>query len=356
MPEPAVDGSPPTAKDGGMNTMHLEGRCPRCGGEIHEEERAFSCHRCPWKLSKTILGRDIAVAEAEELFARGKTARLAGFRSKQGRAFEACLKLGAAPEFKVGFEFAPPAGSGTSPGRDGTAAPPDFSGLTALGTCPACGGRVFETAAEYHCERAAGTPATCRLRVAKVILKKEIQPGDVARLLKDGSTGLLNGFVSRKNGRTFDAYLTVRDGNVAFAFPASKEPGRGAEPRPVSGDAAVPPTPGPQVGPGKLDTLGKCPRCGGRVVASAREFLCEHSQREDQPCGFRAARVILEQSLSPEQMARILNQGRSDLLTGFVSRKSGRTFSAYLVMDAKGQVTFEFPAREPARKVVGAPP
>jgi DNA topoisomerase-3 len=76
--------------------------------------------------------------------------------------------------------------------------------------------------------------------------------------------------------------------------------------------------------------------------------VCEHVQRSPNPCGFRTARTILEQPVTRDQMARLLAQGRSDLLPGFVSRKSGRGFRACLVLDGSGQVSFEFPPREAA--------
>ena len=40
-----------------------------------------------------------------------------------------------------------------------------------------------------------------------------------------------------------------------------------------------------------------------------------------------------------------MTEGRTPLLEKFVSRQ-GKPFSAYLVMDAKGKVTFEFPPRD----------
>jgi len=40
-----------------------------------------------------------------------------------------------------------------------------------------------------------------------------------------------------------------------------------------------------------------------------------------------------------------LTDNKSDLLTQFIS-KAGRPFSAYLVMDDMGKVSFEFPPRE----------
>ena len=55
-------------------------------------------------------------------------------------------------------------------------------------------------------------------------------------------------------------------------------------------------------------------------------------------------------------MRKLLATGRTDLLTGFVSKK-GRRFKAYLVKTPDGKIGFEFQARpakekpeEPAKK------
>jgi DNA topoisomerase-3 len=41
----------------------------------------------------------------------------------------------------------------------------------------------------------------------------------------------------------------------------------------------------------------------------------------------------------------LLTQGKTELIKGFISKKK-RPFDAYLLMDAKGKVTFEFPPRK----------
>ncbi len=85
------------------------GKCPKCGGKIFETENSFICERsqadrkpCKFKLSKTILGKDIPKEQAQKLLATGKTDLLDGFISKRGRPFSAYLKL---EDEKVGFEF-----------------------------------------------------------------------------------------------------------------------------------------------------------------------------------------------------------------------------------------------------------
>jgi DNA topoisomerase-3 len=85
------------------------GECPISGGKIFESETSYICEDsqadrkpCKFKLSKTILGREIPKEQAQKLLTTGKTDLLEGFISKRGRPFSAYLKL---EDEKVGFEF-----------------------------------------------------------------------------------------------------------------------------------------------------------------------------------------------------------------------------------------------------------
>src|SRR5438445_8818257 len=85
------------------------GKCPTCGGKIFETNTSYICEHsqadrkpCKFKLSKTILSRDIPKEQAQKLLTTGKTDLLDNFISKRGRPFSAYLKLENA---KIGFEF-----------------------------------------------------------------------------------------------------------------------------------------------------------------------------------------------------------------------------------------------------------
>jgi DNA topoisomerase-3 len=65
-------------------------------------------------------------------------------------------------------------------------------------------------------------------------------------------------------------------------------------------------------------------------------------------CDFRSGKIILQQEVGRADMQKLLATGRTDLLKGFVSNKTRRKFSAFLVRDAKtGKVGFEFEPRAP---------
>ena len=171
----------------------------------------------PNSMWKIIAGRQLEVAEAEELLREKKVGPLQNFKSKMGRPFAAIIKMGA--EFKPEFDF----GQGT--GEDGQAQEVDFSGQEPLGKCPKCQSNVYDNGMAYVCEKAVGPNKTCDFRSGKVILQREMKREEVAKLLATGKTDLLHKFISKRN-KPFSAYLVLgKEGKTSFEF----------EPRPVKG-------------------------------------------------------------------------------------------------------------------------
>ncbi len=309
--------------------------CPKCGGEIHENYKKFQCQKCEFALWKIVAGRQFEMGEIEELLTKGTVGPLQGFRSKQGFPFAAVIKMGA--EFKPEFDF------GNDQTKDGEAAAPiDFTGKEPLGKCPACGARVFDAGMNYLCEKATGPDRTCKFKTGKIILQQTIEPAQVTKMLTTGKTDLLTKFISKKNNRPFKAFLILKDGTTAFEFPPR-------EPRAGKAGAAgkTPRAPEPKLDFTGLTPLdGKCPKCGGNVFESPDKFLCEKSQLDAKPCKFNIGKVILEQPIERDQVQKLLVGEKTDVLTKFVSTKTGKPFAAHLVMDQKGKVTFDFPPRD----------
>jgi DNA topoisomerase-3 len=197
--------------------------CPKCGGTVQENYKRFACTRCDFSISKHPGGRQFEVAEVEQLLRDRTLGPLQGFRSRLGRPFAAILKITSGPEVKLEFDFGQ---SREEEGADGEAV--DFSGQPALGACPKCGSGVFEHGMNYVCEKSVGLERSCDFRSGKVILQQEVAPEQMRKLLADGRTDLLPGFVSSRTNRKFKAFL-VRgaDGKVGFEFePRPERPGR----------------------------------------------------------------------------------------------------------------------------------
>jgi DNA topoisomerase-3 len=199
--------------------------CPKCGGVIQETYRKFQCQSCDFYIWPVLLGREWSPEEVAELVSKRFIGPLTGFRSKQGRPFSAGLKL--TDDFRIEFDFGQGAASDSGEA-------PDFGDQQPLGTCPKCGARVFEHGVAYVCEKALGAGRSCDFRSGKLILQQPIAREQMHKLLSTGRTDLLSGFISRRNGRKFKAFMVARpDGTVNFEFEARK-------PRPAAGGAAKP--------------------------------------------------------------------------------------------------------------------
>ena len=304
--------------------------CPKCQGEIHENYKKFQCQKCDFALWKIVASRQLEISEVEELITKGVVGPLQGFRSKQGFPFAAIIKMNA--EFKPEFDF------GNDQGKDGEAgAPVDFTGKEPLGKCPACGGNVFDAGMNYVCEKQAAPEKTCSFRSGKIILQQTIEPAQITKLLSTGKTDLLRGFISKKTNRKFEAFLVVKDGKTAFEFAPREKKGKGK--------AGTPAEPPPKIDFTGKTVMGKCPKCGGKVCDTEAGYICENSQLEAKSCKFKIGKTILEQAIEPDQAQKILAENKSDVLNKFIS-KAGKPFPAYLVMDKKGKITFEFPPRD----------
>ena len=205
------------------NYATLSAHCPKCGGVVQENYRRYACTACDFSISKIPGSRQLEVAEAEALLAERTIGPLQGFRSKMGRPFAAILKLSA--DHRLEFDF----GQSDS-GDDGSAEAVDFSDRTALGACPKCGGQVFENGMSYVCEHSVGAAKTCDFRTGKIILQQEVGEAQMRKLLADGRTDLLDGFISSRTRRKFKAFLVREpDGRIGFEFaPRPARPGAAA--------------------------------------------------------------------------------------------------------------------------------
>ncbi|MBL8442883.1 MAG: DNA topoisomerase III [Zoogloeaceae bacterium] len=188
--------------------------CPKCGGVVRENYKKFACQACDWSTWKIVAGRQFEIDEIETLLREGKVGPLLGFRNKMGRLFNAEIRLNddKQPEFDFG-----------QPKDDESAEPVDFSGQQALGPCPKCSSAVFEHGLSYVCEKSVGPGKSCDFRSGKIILQQPIERDQMIKLLAEGRTELLKGFVSSRTRRKFSAFL-VRgaDGKVGFEFEAKK--------------------------------------------------------------------------------------------------------------------------------------
>lgn len=87
-------------------------------------------------------------------------------------------------------------------------------GKEVIGKCHICGRNIIENSYYFSCS---GYKEGCKFGISKKIAGKVISKANAKQLLKDGETNTINGFKS-KNGRNFQAKLTLKNNKVEFKF------------------------------------------------------------------------------------------------------------------------------------------
>ena len=203
--------------------------------------------------------------------------------------------------------------------------------------CPRCGSTAGfkESFKAYDCKN-----QECKLVVWKTVSSRELEPTEVTTLLETGSVGPIKGFKS-KMGRPFEAKLALSEGTewkTTFDF------GDGGirSNEPFNKEAAT-------------LIVERCPVCEkGGIYEAGIAYACEHGLGPEKKCAFRMGKMILQREISPDDVRKICTEGKTNLLTKFISKK-GRPFNAFLVLDKKsGKVGFEFEERKPKAPKKGA--
>jgi len=171
----------------------------------------------------------------------------------------------------------------------------------------------------------------------------------VEALLRDGKSGVLDGFTAR-DGRTYKGILEI-DREAWRMKVRSMGPGEG-ETASASPEYDVSPAP-----------LGPCPSGDGcQVVESPSFFVCQRKLEESElgkqegappSCGFQLPRTVCKREITRDEALFYLQNRKTELLTDFTSR-FGRPFSATLVLKENGRHGFEFPPREKKAKAAAA--
>jgi len=198
--------------------------------------------------------------------------------------------------------------------QDGTVVSAEFKDLEA--PCPKCSATLFkESYKAYECSE------KCGVIIWKNMAGRELERSEVVALLRDGRVGPLEGFRS-KLGRPFAAPIVLTpapDFKQTFDF----------------GDTAA---------AQDFSTLPViyevCPVCQkGKIHDTGASYQCANTS----DCKFRTGKVLCQREVPPEQVVKLLAEGKTDLIKNFISKK-GKPFSAFLKLDG-AKVGFEFEPR-----------
>ena len=288
--------------------------CPECGGKIHVLPFGYRCENydhenpmaCKFSVGK-IADKSLSEVMLRQLIVEGKTDTIRGFKSKNGKKFDAVLKLEKDENQKVNIVF-------------------DFDQVEAKLVkdvkCPLCGGDIAVTGFGYGCTNyKAGDESSCHFSIGKMA-EKSLTEANVKQLLTDGITETIRGFKS-KSGKKFDARIALKkeeDGKVTglrFDFD--------------------------DVEPKKLKDVN-CPVCGGDIQVAPFGYVCSNHRKDDpESCKFILG-SIAGVKLKEAQVKELLIRKKTDVIQGFVA-KTGMKFDAPLKLTDDGEVVFDFPEK-----------
>ena len=226
-------------------------------------------------------------------------------------------------------------------GYDKDSIPGDYAILTT--PCPNCGGVVKENYRRYTCTGKTGEDG-CGFSFGKTPAGRTFENAEVEQFLRDKKIGPLEGFRS-KAGWPFTAEMVIKFDDETKNYKLEFDFGddKNAETGEIVDFSAQ-------------TSLGKCPKCGSSIFEHGKNYVCDKSvptlAQPTPSCDFKTGQVILQQPIEREQMVKLLETGKTDLLDKFVSMRTRRAFKAMLAWDGTaGKVNFEFaPSKFPPRK------
>ena len=297
-------------------------KCPICDGSIKKTFYGYGCcnynrddpESCKFSVGE-MCGKTFTESQVKQLLKEGSTEVIRGFKSKNGKRFDARVVFARDENDKItGLKF-------------------DFDQVTPEVVkdvvCPVCGGDMIVTPFGFGCRNyRRDDPQSCRFSVGEIAGKK-LNVSQLKQLLTDKKTETIRGFKG-KSGKKFDACLVLKEDenkqlSVQFDF-------ENVEAKQVK------------------DVV--CPVCGGDIVATPFGFGCANYRKEDeQSCRFSIGKMA-EKALTEAQVKQLLTDGVTEIIRGFKS-KSGKKFDAKVALskDEEGKVTglrFDFDDVTPA--------
>jgi DNA topoisomerase-3 len=298
---------------------------PTDGRPLRETLRGYKSQDGEFIIYKIISGRKIEEPEVRELVTRGVVGPLDGFFSARNhRRFAASLRLVKDAEtgkLKTELDFGDKVDLGT---------------LTPFWTDPRTGAELCEAGNNYVLREREGDGWKQTFRVGRLMCRKPIPPEQAVKLVAEGKTDLIQGFISKK-GRPFDAVLKRDDGRIVWEFPP-RAPKLDKDGKPIPRKAKPPPD------LSKAVVLGESQLLGGQILQTDDAYYVRKSGPKGRVV-FTLKRHLCQKEVPPEEVRQLLDTGKTGLIEGFISKR-GLPFKAYLVLTkSKAKVEFEFPPR-----------
>jgi DNA topoisomerase-3 len=298
---------------------------PTDGKPLRETLRGYKSQDGEFMIYKVIGGRRMEESEVRELVTTGKVGPIDGFISAKTRArFSALLKLVKDEE------------------KGKWVAQYDFGDKVDLGTVepywtdPVTGAGLCEVGSSHVLREREGEGWKQGFRIGRLMCQKAITREMAIALVSEGKTAVIEGFISKK-GRPFSAMLKREGPKFSWEFPP-RVAKLDKDGNPIARKAKAPPDLSQAV------VLGEAKLHKGEILQTP-EFFLVRKPDQDGRIVFTMKRHLCQKEIPAEEIQRLLNDGRTNLIEGLMSKRN-TPFSAYLVLSrSKTKADFEFPPR-----------
>ena len=171
-------------------------KCPKCKKTLNENQAGFFCiDECGFKMFKLMWGKKLSDKDIDLLFTNGITGVIEGFKKKNKDTYKAYVEM-KGPEYKAQTVFE----------------------ASSEHICPICAVSMKAGTDNIKCDK-------CKLTVWYEMSEKKLSDSILKTLLIKGRTSVIKGFISAKNGNSFEAALVINKEKkkVDFEFQCSKQ-------------------------------------------------------------------------------------------------------------------------------------
>jgi DNA topoisomerase III len=311
---------------------------PTDGKPMKETLRGYKSQDGELMVYKIVGGRRMEEAEVKQLVETKQVGPLDGFISNKTRnRFSAVLKLEVVEEtkkdkktkeevttkkWKTAFDFGDKVDIGT---------------LTPIWSDPKTGADLCESGSSYVVrEKKPDGTWEQTFRIGRIMCQKPLPAEQIIKLVGEGKTDLIENFISKK-GRPFSAFLKKEGGKFSWEFPP-RAPKLDKDGNPIVRK------PKAKADLSKATVIGEAKTPAGQLVELGDAYYVRRPEQDNRQV-FKLSKKLCEIEIPVEQVRKLVEDGRSDLIENFVSKR-GNKFSAYLVLSQKqDKAEFEFPPR-----------
>lgn len=172
--------------------------------------------------------------------------------------------------------------------------------------CPRCSQIMELKGSDYRCSN-----YKCNFFVPRIIRRKVITKKDLNILFKNKETEFIDGFYKKGLNETFSAYLVLNsDWKISIHL--------------------------------YKDSDYDCPLCKSKLFKFKNGYECKNEKCKLTKIWYK----YRDKEIPHKQIIQLIKTKKTDLIKGFISKKNGKPYNAFLIITDDGLIDVEFEKTE----------